>query len=129
MDADKVGSAGVIGAGIMGNGIAHVFALAGIDVVLVDVSQDILDSALGRIEKIGDRAAVDKASGLEFSLKGASLYEKAREHGLATVTKRPDTKITSLTDAEKAKWRKSLEATSAELMAAKRDEVLGYIRA
>ena len=30
---------GVIGAGQMGNGIAHVFALAGFDVVLHDVSE------------------------------------------------------------------------------------------
>ena len=34
---------GVIGAGQMGNGIAHVFALAGFDVVLHDVSEEALD--------------------------------------------------------------------------------------
>ena len=51
MDADKIGAAGVIGAGIMGNGIAHVFALAGIDVTLVDVSPEILEKAVARIEK------------------------------------------------------------------------------
>ena len=51
MDADKIRAAGVVGAGIMGNGIAHVFALAGIDVKLVDLNADILESAFGRIEK------------------------------------------------------------------------------
>ena len=42
---------GVIGAGQMGNGIAHVMALAGYDVALNDLSQDALDTAMGRIEK------------------------------------------------------------------------------
>lgn len=37
---------GVVGAGQMGNGIAHVMSLAGYDVVITDVSQDALDSAL-----------------------------------------------------------------------------------
>jgi 3-hydroxybutyryl-CoA dehydrogenase len=36
---------GVIGAGQMGNGIAHVFALAGFDVLLHDVSREALDRA------------------------------------------------------------------------------------
>lgn len=46
---------GVIGAGQMGNGIAHVLALAGYDVVLNDVSDDALTSALALIEKNLDR--------------------------------------------------------------------------
>jgi len=37
---------GVIGAGQMGNGIAHVCALAGIDVVLNDINRDQLDKAM-----------------------------------------------------------------------------------
>jgi len=41
---------GVIGAGQMGNGIAHVMALAGYDVVMNDISQDALDKALKTIE-------------------------------------------------------------------------------
>lgn len=39
----------VIGAGTMGNGIAHVFAMNGFKVALVDVSQDALDKALKTI--------------------------------------------------------------------------------
>lgn len=39
----------VVGAGIMGRGIAHVAALGGYNVVLVDVGPDILDKALGII--------------------------------------------------------------------------------
>lgn len=42
---------GVIGAGQMGNGISHVFALAGYNVLLSDVSNEALDSALKVIEK------------------------------------------------------------------------------
>lgn len=41
----------VIGAGQMGNGIAHVCALAGFDVLLNDVSQDRIDAALNVIQK------------------------------------------------------------------------------
>ena len=40
---------GVIGAGQMGNGIAHVAALAGFDVVLNDVSSDRLKSGMATI--------------------------------------------------------------------------------
>ncbi len=46
---------GVVGAGTMGNGIAHVFALAGYDVVLRDLSPEILDRALQTISKNMDR--------------------------------------------------------------------------
>ncbi len=46
---------GVIGAGQMGNGIAHVCALKGFDVVLSDVSQPQLDKALHTIEQNLDR--------------------------------------------------------------------------
>ncbi len=45
-----VKSVGVIGAGQMGNGIAHVLALAEYDVLLNDVSQDALDNAIATIE-------------------------------------------------------------------------------
>ena len=42
---------GVLGAGTMGNGIAHVFAMHGHSVILVDVNSNILDNAI-RIIKI-----------------------------------------------------------------------------
>jgi 3-hydroxybutyryl-CoA dehydrogenase len=45
----------VIGAGTMGNGIAHVFAQNGHDVVLIDVSAEALERALGTIGKNLDR--------------------------------------------------------------------------
>lgn len=47
----KMKKIAVIGAGTMGNGIAHVFAQFGYDVTLIDVNQQILDRALSTIEK------------------------------------------------------------------------------
>jgi 3-hydroxybutyryl-CoA dehydrogenase len=48
---------GVVGAGTMGNGIAHVFARGGFDVVLCDVEQRFLDRALETIGKNLEREA------------------------------------------------------------------------
>lgn len=45
----------VIGAGTMGNGIAHVFAMAGHPVSLVDISEEVLNKALATIGKNLDR--------------------------------------------------------------------------
>ena len=45
----------VIGAGTMGNGIAHTFAQSGIKVNLIDISQEALDKALTIISKNLDR--------------------------------------------------------------------------
>jgi 3-hydroxybutyryl-CoA dehydrogenase len=46
---------GVIGAGLMGNGIGHVAALSGIPVVLMDVQQQALDRALATMAKNMER--------------------------------------------------------------------------
>ena len=48
---------GVIGAGQMGTGIAHVMALAGYDVVLDDLNKDALSKSLSLIEKNMQRQA------------------------------------------------------------------------
>jgi 3-hydroxybutyryl-CoA dehydrogenase len=48
---------GVIGAGQMGTGIAHVLALAGYDVVIDDLNKEALDKALERIDKNMHRQA------------------------------------------------------------------------
>jgi 3-hydroxybutyryl-CoA dehydrogenase len=42
---------GIVGAGQMGNGIAHVFAMAGYDVTLNDISEDSLTKAIATIDK------------------------------------------------------------------------------
>ena len=62
---------GVVGAGTMGNGIAHVFARNGYQVVLCDIEQRFLDRALATIDKNLEREAAkgkitaeDKAAAL-----------------------------------------------------------------
>ena len=49
--SQKIKKVGVIGAGQMGNGIAHVISLAGYDVALNDLKKDAVDRALGTISK------------------------------------------------------------------------------
>lgn len=67
----EIKSVGIVGAGQMGNGIAHVMALAGYDVLLNDINQDALDAAIARIDKNMERqvsrdliSADDKAGAL-----------------------------------------------------------------
>jgi len=59
--ATAIKTVAVIGAGTMGNGIAHVFAQNGFSVQLVDLSQAQLDKALASITKNLDRQ-LNKAS-------------------------------------------------------------------
>jgi len=67
----EIRSVGVVGAGQMGNGIAHVLALAGYDVLMTDISQDALNAALSLIDRNLERqlsrgkiTAEDKAAAL-----------------------------------------------------------------
>ncbi|MCX7646234.1 MAG: 3-hydroxybutyryl-CoA dehydrogenase [Rhodobacteraceae bacterium] len=67
----EIRSVGVVGAGQMGNGIAHVFALAGYDVLMTDISEQALKTALELIDRNLDRqiargkiTAEDKAAAL-----------------------------------------------------------------
>jgi 3-hydroxybutyryl-CoA dehydrogenase len=55
LDSLAVARVGVIGAGQMGNGIAHVCALAGLPVVMLDVKQDALDKAMATMGRNMDR--------------------------------------------------------------------------
>ena len=41
---------GVVGAGLMGHGIAELYAIAGYEVTLSDISDDILKKALEKIK-------------------------------------------------------------------------------
>ena len=50
-------SVGIVGAGQMGNGIAHVFSLAGYDVLLNDISAEGLQRAVATIDKNMERQA------------------------------------------------------------------------
>ena len=55
MSIDSIKTVAVLGAGTMGNGIAHVFARAGYKVILRDVEQKFLDRAMETISKNLDR--------------------------------------------------------------------------
>lgn len=54
---NEIRRVGVIGAGTMGNGIAHVFARSGYDVVLCEVEQRFLDRGLDTLRKNLEREA------------------------------------------------------------------------
>lgn len=69
----------VIGAGTMGNGIAHLFAQNGFKVTIVDISLAQLDKALANISKNFDRQ-IAKGSATEDQKKAA----------LANITSQPD---------------------------------------
>ena len=51
----EIASVGVVGAGQMGNGIAHVLALAGYDVLLTDISEDAMRAAVDLIDRNMER--------------------------------------------------------------------------
>src|SRR3954467_11110480 len=76
---DKMGvtikKVGVIGSGQMGNGIAHVAALAGLDVVLNDLSADRLKSAMATIHGNLSRQVAKKV-----------ISEEARSQALGRIT-------------------------------------------
>ena len=71
----------VIGAGTMGNGIAHVFAMHGFQVSLVDISSDALESAIATIGKNLDRM-----------IKKGKISEAEKNNTLANI--KPFTQIT-----------------------------------
>jgi 3-hydroxybutyryl-CoA dehydrogenase len=85
MSIQKVG---VVGAGQMGNGIAHVCALAGYDVVMEDVNPEALGKAKATIERNLQRQAVrgiitepDVASALS-RIRTANDFEVMRDRDL-----------------------------------------------
>lgn len=55
MSADTIQTVAILGAGTMGNGIAHVFARAGYQVILRDVEERFLERGVETIEKNMDR--------------------------------------------------------------------------
>jgi 3-hydroxybutyryl-CoA dehydrogenase len=64
--SSEIKAVGVVGAGQMGIGIAHVCAVAGYDVCVTDISQDILDQAKTQVEKnlarLRDRGRLEEAA-------------------------------------------------------------------
>ena len=72
MDIQKIG---VIGAGQMGNGIAHVCALAGYDVLMTDISEEALEAAMSLI-----------TSNLERQVSREKITSAERDAALAHIS-------------------------------------------
>jgi 3-hydroxybutyryl-CoA dehydrogenase len=86
----------VIGAGTMGNGIAHVFALKGFSVCIVDVQQSALEKAIQTITKNSDRM-VQKGSITE-SEKNTLLANIKTETSLAKGVSNADLVVEAATE-------------------------------
>jgi len=71
----NIRTVGVIGAGTMGNGIAHVFVKSGQNVVLVDLEQRFTDRGLETISK-----------NLERQVAKNKLTSEQRDLSLARIT-------------------------------------------
>ena len=84
----EIASVGVVGAGQMGNGIAHVLALAGYDVMMTDVSEDALSAAIALIDSNLER---------QVSREKISADEKANAMArISSTLKLPDLGQTDL---------------------------------
>src|SRR5579885_3444789 len=84
---DSIKTVAVLGAGTMGNGIAHVFARAGYKVLLRDVEQRFLDRALDTISKNLDR-----------EIKKGKLPENEKGNVLARIV--PVTDMSTIANAD-----------------------------
>ena len=78
MDIQRVG---VVGAGTMGNGIAHVFARSGFDVVLCDVEQRFLERALETVGKNLDRDVAKNKITVEAKAEALSRIRPVTDRG------------------------------------------------
>ena len=96
----KIEKIGVIGAGQMGNGIAHVCALAGYDVVMEDINAEALGKARATIERNLNRQA---ARGLITQADADAAMKRIRVAGELNVMKDRDLVIEAATENEQVK--------------------------
>src|SRR5438046_1351332 len=102
MDISKVG---VLGAGLMGHGIAQVSAQAGYDVTVREVDQEHLEAGIGKIEKQLARA-VEKgkaeqadADAVRARIKGTTDYGDLADGDLVIEA------ITENLEQKRAMWK------------------------
>jgi 3-hydroxybutyryl-CoA dehydrogenase len=99
----------VVGSGQMGNGIAHVFAVAGFDVTMIDVSRSALDRARATIEKNLGRQVEKKiidAGARDAALARISINESLQSAADAALiveaaTERAELKFTLFSDLDR----------------------------
>src|SRR5712672_1393965 len=109
MTLDAIRTVAVLGAGTMGNGIAHVFARSGYNVILRDVEMRFLDSAVETISKNLDREVKkgkipegDKLKVLGRIYTTTEMSEIARaDFAIEAVPERLDLKLSVLREADK----------------------------
>jgi 3-hydroxybutyryl-CoA dehydrogenase len=110
MSVDAIKTVAVLGAGTMGNGIAHVFARSGYKVILRDVEQRFLDRGMETIGKNLDRevkkgklAEVDKG-GVLARITATTSADALREADLAVeaVPEQLDLKVKLLKEVDAA---------------------------
>jgi 3-hydroxybutyryl-CoA dehydrogenase len=87
LSTDHIKTVAVLGAGTMGNGIAHVFARSGFKVILRDVEQRVLDRALDTISK-----------NLEREIKKGKLAEAEKRGVIERLV--PVTDISAIANAD-----------------------------
>ena len=87
VETNAIRTVAVLGAGTMGNGIAHVFARSGYAVILRDVEQKLLDRALERI-----------AANLDREIKKGKVAASERPRILARV--QPVTEMAAIATAD-----------------------------
>ncbi|MGB5865489.1 MAG: 3-hydroxybutyryl-CoA dehydrogenase [Sulfitobacter sp.] len=80
----QIQTIGIVGAGQMGNGIAHVMSLAGYDVMLTDISEDALSKAMeimrGNMSRQAGRGKISEAD-MEAALGRITTTTKLTELG------------------------------------------------
>jgi 3-hydroxybutyryl-CoA dehydrogenase len=87
IDPPDIRSIGIIGAGQMGTGIAHVCAIAGLPVTIVDIKQDVLTKAEANLGRNLDR-----------QVRRSLITPDQRDNALALVTTSTD--YAALSDAD-----------------------------
>jgi 3-hydroxybutyryl-CoA dehydrogenase len=106
---EEIKTVAVLGAGTMGNGIAHVFARAGYGVILRDVEQQFLDRAMDTIRKNVDREVKkgtlkeDEKPGLLERIRLATDMNaiEAADFAVEAVPEKLEIKRAVLTEADK----------------------------
>lgn len=93
----------VIGAGTMGNGIAHVFAMKGHPVTLIDVQESALDRALGTIEKNLDRMLAKEK--IDEATKALTLNNISKATNLSAGASEADIVIEAATENSEIKLK------------------------
>ncbi|MFH2003692.1 MAG: 3-hydroxyacyl-CoA dehydrogenase NAD-binding domain-containing protein, partial [Bacteroidota bacterium] len=103
----------VIGAGTMGNGISHVFAQYGFQVVLNDIKQEYIDRAITNISNNLDRQI--KKGTLTLEQKQATLNNIKPELSFDSAIKNADLIIEAATEDKQIKLNifKTLDSNSA----------------